>query len=89
MHSELDPHARPNPRIQHLYKHYRSQKFHSSDLSLNFDTPNTAASFKHIHDLDAGRLNVAFQTFTGKFDENHTQDQLRMSIYESRVIPGS
>lgn len=89
MHSELDAHARPNPQIQSLYKQYQTGKFDSSNLSLDFNAPNVAISFKHVDDLDTDRLNVAFQTFTGKFEENYTQGQLPVSLFESRVIPGN
>lgn len=89
MQSELDAHARPTSQIQDLYKQYHSRKFDSSDTSLDFKTPNIASSFKIIEDLDARRLNVAFQRFTGKFEEDYMQDQLPTTIFESRVIPGS
>jgi hypothetical protein len=85
MHSGLDAYARPNPQIQDLYKQYQTRK---SEPSLDFNTPNVVASFKHIDDLDATRLNVAFQTFTGKFEEDHTQGQSPFFIFESTVIPG-
>src|SRR5947207_15608782 len=89
MYSKLDAHARPSPKIQSFYKKYQNQNFDSSDPSLDFNKSNIDASFKHIDDLDAGHLNVAFQTFTGEFEEHHTHGQLPVSIFESTTIPGS
>jgi len=89
MYSELDAHARPNPKIQSFYKQYQNRKCDLPDESLDFNTSNIDASFKHIDDLDTGRLNVAFQRFTGKFEESYTHGQLPVSILESTTIPGS
>jgi len=88
MYSDLDAYARPSPKIQGFYKQYQKQNFDSSDLSLNFDAPNIATSFKPVHDLDVGRLNVAFQKFTGKFEDNYFHTELPVPVFESIAIPG-